>query len=182
VYMTDLKELLQVVDEQDNPIGAETKDIIWREGLWHRVARVLVFNEVGELLMQQRGDKPLFPFRWAESVGGHVGAGDTYEETAMREAEEEIGVSGLSLELLGKYPASAVFEARPPIGTITLNKFETTFQTTLSREALEQFTQTEEVKGIEWWSVSKVVEFTRNNPDKVTDGLESMVEHYLGDR
>lgn len=180
--MTDLKELLQVVDKQDNPIGAETKDVIWRNGLLHRVARVLVFNEVGDLLVQQRGDKPLFPFRWAESVGGHVGAGDSYEETAIREAEEEIGVAGLSLERLGKYPASAVFEARPPVGTITLNKFETTFQATLGREELERFTQTKEVKGIEWWPVSKVVTFTHNNPDKVTDGLESMVKHYLGDR
>ncbi len=177
--MTDLKELLQVVDEQDNPIGAETKDVIWREGLWHRVARVLVFNEANELLVQQRGDKPLFPFRWAESVGGHVGAGDTYEETARREAEEEIGVTGLLLRRLGKYPASAVFEARQPVGTITLNKFETTFQTTLDQEELERFTQTEEVRGIAWWPVSRVVEFTRNNPDKVTDGLENMVERYL---
>ena len=180
--MTDLKELLTVVDHEDNPIGAETKDVIWREGLWHRVARVLVFNELGELLVQQRGNKPLFPYRWAESVGGHVGAGDSYEETALREAEEEIGVKGLSLKLLGKYPGSAVFQAKDPIGTITLNKFETTFETQLTRAELEQFSQTEEVKHIEWWTVDQVVSFTRDNPNKVTDGLESMVEHYLADR
>lgn len=180
--MTDLKELLTVVDQEDNPIGAETKDVIWREGLWHRVARVLVFNEIGELLVQQRGDKPLFPFRWAESVGGHVGAGDSYADTALREAEEEIGVKGLSLKLLGKYPGSTIFQAKEPIGTITLNKFETTFETMLTQAELEQFSQTEEVKGVEWWSVDKVVRFTHNNPDKVTDGLENMVEHYLAAR
>lgn len=180
--MTDLKELLQVVDENDNPIGAETKDIVWREGLWHRVARVLVFNELGDLLVQQRGDKPLFPFRWAESVGGHVGAGDSYEITAQREAEEEIGIRGLSLKLLGKYPESTVFEAAQPVGTITLNKFETTFEAQLSRAEVEQFSQTDEVKAIEWWSVDKVVSFIREHPDQVTDGLENIATHYLADR
>jgi len=180
--MTDLKELLQVVDENDNPIGAETKDVIWREGLWHRVARVLVFNEVGDMLVQQRGDKPLFPFRWAESAGGHVGAGDSYEETAAREAEEEIGVTGLDLRLLGKFPASVVFEAEQPVGTIILNKFETTYETTLTNADLEQFQQTAEVKAVEWWPVDRVISFTQNNPDQVTDGLESMVNHYLLER
>lgn len=180
--MTDLKELLQVVDENDNPIGAETKDIVWREGLWHRVARVLVFNELGDLLVQQRGDKPLFPFRWAESVGGHVGAGDSYEETAAREAEEEIGIRGLSLKLLGKYPESTVFEAEQPVGTIILNKFETTFEATLSKGELEAFARTEEVSSVEWWTVDKVVSFTHDNPDQVTDGLENMVWHYLAER
>lgn len=180
--MTDLKELLQVVDENDNPIGAETKDVIWREGLWHRIARVLVFNEVGELLVQQRGNKPLFPFRWAESAGGHVGAGDSYEETAAREAEEEIGVSGLKLKKLGKFPASCVFEAAPPVGKIILNKYETTFETNVSKADLTNFKRTQEVDNVEWWPISKVVEFTWQFPDKVTDGLQSMVEHYLLDR
>lgn len=180
--MTDLRELLQVVDQDDNPVGLESKDVVWRNGLWHRVARVLVFNETGEMLVQKRGDKPLFPGRWAESVGGHVGAGDTYEETALREAEEEIGVRGLALRLLGKYPQSTVFEAREPVGTIILNKHETTFEARLSRAEVELFQGSEEVESIEWWPVDEVVRFTRGNPDQVTDGLENIVDHYLSMR
>ena len=180
--MTDLKELLQVVNEHDEPIGEETKEVIWRDGLWHRVARVLVFNENNEMLVQQRGDKPLFPFRWCESVGGHVAAGDSYEETAIKEAEEEIGVKGLDLRMLGKYPVSCVFEAREPVGVITLNKFETTYEANLTKAELSHFKKTEEVEGIEWWALDKVIRFTRENPDKVTDGLVSTVEHYLLNR
>lgn len=180
--MSDLKEMLQIVDNHDNIIGSESKDIIWREGLWHRVARVLVFNELGELLVQQRGDKPLFPFRWAESVGGHVGASESYLETAVREAEEEIGAKNLKLRLLGKHRASCVFEAAEPVGTITLNKFETTYEAVLSKTDLKNFAETREVKTIEWWPLEKVVNFTRNNQDRVTDGLQSMVDHYLVDR
>lgn len=174
-----MKELLQVVDEHDNPIGAETKDVVWRNGLWHRVARVLVYNEADELLVQQRGDKPLFPFRWAESVGGHVEADRSYYETAQREADEEVGIRGLSLVLLGKYPESAVFQAREPVGRIILNKFEQTYKTVVPKGAVSQFTPTGEVRAIEWWSKDHVVDFVSSNPDEVTDGLENMVRHYL---
>lgn len=106
---TDPSELLAVVDTDDNPIGAERRDIIHRDGLLHRAIHVFLFRPTGELLLQQRSpQKDRFPLHW-ECLGGHVAPGDTYDETAYREATEELGIilAPGGLQPICKVPASA---------------------------------------------------------------------------
>lgn len=56
-------------------------------------------NDKQEVLLAQRSlQKTINPGIWAVSVGGTVAAGDDYLETARRETEEELGVSGLELQ------------------------------------------------------------------------------------
>jgi isopentenyldiphosphate isomerase len=65
---------------------------------------VLVINSEGRLLLQKRAaNKDTQPGKWDTSVGGHVGFGQSYEEAARREAEEELGIRMEKLDFL--YPS-----------------------------------------------------------------------------
>ena len=86
-------ELLDHVDEHDVVIGRIPRSRAHGEGLWHRAVHVVVWDARGRILLQKRAhDKASFPGFWDTSVGGHVGAGETYLATALRECSEELGI------------------------------------------------------------------------------------------
>jgi isopentenyl-diphosphate delta-isomerase type 1 len=97
-------ELFIVVDESDNIIDYRTRaDCHNDKTLIHRAIGVLVYNSLGELLLQKRSlTKDTYPGFWAISIGGHVTQGQTYEQTAKREMKEELGISA-PLEKIGKW-------------------------------------------------------------------------------
>ena len=54
----------------------------------------------GEILWQERShSKDVNPGQWVTSVSGHVDAGESYEEAAVRETREELGID-LPVEFL----------------------------------------------------------------------------------
>lgn len=87
-------ELLDVLDEFGNPTGeVETKDEIYRKGLWHRSCHIWIENDNKELLVQKRNpNKKTFPNLWALSVAGHVDSGETSMDAAIRELKEEVNL------------------------------------------------------------------------------------------
>jgi isopentenyl-diphosphate delta-isomerase type 1 len=98
-------ELLAVVNERDEEIGAERRCVIHEQRMLHRAAHVLVFDNDGRLLIQQRSTlKDRYPLAW-ECVGGHLGPGETYEAAAVREVEEELGFRPSGVRFLCKVPA-----------------------------------------------------------------------------
>jgi 16S rRNA (adenine1518-N6/adenine1519-N6)-dimethyltransferase len=101
-YGSDPDELLAVVDENDQPVRAMDRATIHRENLLHRAVHILLVNGRGELLLQKRSHrKDRFPLRWDSSAAGHVDAGESYQECAMRELQEEIGVTATLAEIGG---------------------------------------------------------------------------------
>ena len=88
----NLEELFDVVDEQDQVTGQLPRREVHRLGLRHRSVHILVRNRAGQVFLQKRSmAKDLFPGTWDSSAAGHVGAGEDYDGTALRELEEEIG-------------------------------------------------------------------------------------------
>ncbi len=74
---TDPAELLAVVDEHDNEIGAERRDVIHRDNLLHRAIHLFIFRPTGKLLLQQRSAaKDRYPLHW-ECVGSDLSPGTT---------------------------------------------------------------------------------------------------------
>ena len=71
--------------------------------LIHRAVHVFVRDGEGRIYLQKRaGNKDIQPGRWDTSVGGHLLPGESYEEGAAREMEEELGLSG-ELRFLYRY-------------------------------------------------------------------------------
>ena len=99
-------EIFDVVDENDQVIGQRPRGEVHREKLRHRAVHIFVINTRGELFLQRRSRwKDVHPRKWDSSAAGHVNAGDTYDATAPRELEEELGVRA-PLERIGELPAS----------------------------------------------------------------------------
>lgn len=88
----NLDELFDVVDEQDCVTGQLARREVHRRKLRHRAVHLLVTNRAGQVFLHQRSmQKDLFPGVWDSSAAGHVGAGEDYDGTAVRELAEEIG-------------------------------------------------------------------------------------------
>ncbi|HWL52494.1 MAG TPA: 16S rRNA (adenine(1518)-N(6)/adenine(1519)-N(6))-dimethyltransferase RsmA [Chthoniobacteraceae bacterium] len=99
-------ERFDVVDENNEVTGQASRHKVHAQGLRHRAVHILVFNKHGDLFLQKRSHlKDSHPGSWDSSAAGHLNAGDGYEETAVRELQEELGISA-PLTLFGTLPPS----------------------------------------------------------------------------
>ena len=100
-------ETFDVVDDENRVTGQASRHTVHKEKLKHRAVHIFVFNEKGDLFLQKRSRmKDANPGKWDSSAAGHLNAGSDYEESALRELQEELGVSA-PLEPLGDLPAIA---------------------------------------------------------------------------
>ncbi|MBI2545625.1 NUDIX domain-containing protein [Candidatus Woesearchaeota archaeon] len=98
------QEYVYHVDENDKVLGKVTRKEMREKNLLHRSTFILVFNTKGELLVHKRTmTKDIFPGYYALCVGGTVSYGEKYEESAYREAQEEIGAQDADLKFLFKF-------------------------------------------------------------------------------
>jgi isopentenyl-diphosphate delta-isomerase type 1 len=103
------EEIFDVVNEQDQVIGRQTRPEVHRLGLRHRAVHILLFNSRGEVFLQKRSvHKDTFPRAWDSSASGHLQPGEDYEAGAVREVQEELGIALLEpLQPLFKIDACA---------------------------------------------------------------------------
>ncbi|MEO6611012.1 MAG: isopentenyl-diphosphate Delta-isomerase [Chitinophagaceae bacterium] len=81
-----------LVDEQDNATGVAEKMKAHREGLLHRAFSVFIFNEKGEMLLQQRAaDKYHSGGLWTNACCSHPQPGENTLQAAQRRLGEEMG-------------------------------------------------------------------------------------------
>ncbi|MFD0743052.1 NUDIX domain-containing protein [Phytohabitans flavus] len=115
-------EILDVVDEHDVVVGQAPRREVYANRLRHRATFVLARDPDGQIFVHRRTARKLvFPSLYDMFVGGVLGAGETYDAAAQREAAEELGVDGLAaptplFKFLYETPAhtwwSAVYEVR----------------------------------------------------------------------
>ncbi|MDP3728774.1 MAG: NUDIX domain-containing protein [bacterium] len=85
--------LMEYVDEKDKVVGCLPRSEIREQKKSYRMIAIFVFNDKGQLLVQKRGPHlKRFPNYYDSSVGGHVDPGESYEEAALREMKEELGI------------------------------------------------------------------------------------------
>jgi len=88
-----MKSIFNVVNNNDEVIGQETREKIHEHGLLHREIHVYFITPNKEIIFQHRAkDKDTFPDLLDATVGGHVEIGDSYEQTAIKETEKETGI------------------------------------------------------------------------------------------
>ncbi len=93
-------ERFDVVNENDQVIGTETRATVHANGLWHRAVHIFVFNARGELFLQKRSPwKDKHPSKWDSSAAGHLDSGEDYTGAARRELVEELGIEPDRAEL-----------------------------------------------------------------------------------
>ena len=96
------EELVDIVDRNDNVLYQCTRKEMRAKVLCHRAVFIAIVNSAGELLVHQRSAlKDLWPSYWDIAVGGVVAAGESYDDAALRELDEEVGIAGVPLMALG---------------------------------------------------------------------------------
>jgi isopentenyldiphosphate isomerase len=102
--MSAANEIVAIVDARNDVVGAAPRWEMRAHRLIHRSTYILVFNPEGALYVQKRTmTKDVFPGYYDPATGGVVLAGESYEESAMRELEEEMGIRDVRLTRLSDF-------------------------------------------------------------------------------
>ena len=87
-----MKEMVILVNEQDQPVGLEEKMEAHRKGLLHRAFSIFIWNSMGEMLLQRRAlSKYHSGGLWTNACCSHPREGESIEQAAHRRLYEEFG-------------------------------------------------------------------------------------------
>ena len=105
-------DALILVDEEDRRLGHLSKSLCHEgRGVLHRAFSLLIFNDRGELLIQQRSPaKRLWPLYWSNSCCSHPRGAETMDVATRRRLAEELGIR-CDLKFLFKFQYHAQFDA-----------------------------------------------------------------------
>ncbi len=111
VVSSENEELI-LVDGDDNELGFLSKARCHDgDGVLHRAFSLFLFNDNGELLLQQRSDKKrLWPGYWSNSCCSHPRRGETMDIATMRRLRDELNIETL-LEQVYRFCYTAEFGA-----------------------------------------------------------------------
>ncbi len=144
-------ERVAVYDAAGRVTGAAMRGEVYRRGLWHAATGVLVRSGDGErvVLHRRAPDKLVFADTWDCWAGGVVGAGEDPADAAVRELDEELGITGVPLVPLPR----AAYDGVADGGRVRYHAFlfETRWDGPLRPEPAE-------ISWVGWVSVAELVE------------------------
>ena len=148
-----MSEQFDTFSETGERLGTEYRSIVHREGIWHRASNVFVFFPDGRLLIQRRQfSKDICPGAWDVSAAEHLKPGETCEEGALRGLEEELGISGVTLEICGEVVKTRL--ELPELGVRDF-EFQQSFRTTYAGPVTLDPDEVLEVRLIELQALEK---------------------------
>jgi isopentenyl-diphosphate delta-isomerase len=154
------------VDAADRPVATVRRSEVFRRRAGFRVVHIFVFNDRGEMLLQQLGrQRDRNPLKWGSSVAGYLNAGEEYLEAAVRRLREELGLT----TQLAKF-GSAVM---PDQGA---RKFITLYVTTASHP---QVTEPGHIEGVLFKPISEIQSQMKDWPDNFTETFLFLFGFYL---
>lgn len=155
---------LILVNEEDQEIGYLDKlTCHHQDGRLHRAFSLFIFNEEGELLLQQRShQKRLWPLYWSNSCCSHPRRGETMAEASCRRLQQELGFETPLhylykfkyqvpyLDVGAEHELCSVFVGRYH-GLVLVNKNEIANYRFISGRALEQEIQNQVEQFTPWF-------------------------------
>ena len=154
-------EFLDLVDENGNPTGErEDREIIHATGLRHRTAHLWLMRErcgQVEILLQKRSaDKDSYPNCYDISSAGHIPAGMDFIPSALRELQEELGLTATEEEIVlcgqRRFFHRQVFHGKPFLD----HQVSNVYVLVRDVEPSEMTLQTSEVQSVIWMPLCEV--------------------------
>ncbi len=91
---TNHENIVQLVDEDDIPVGTMSKMQAHKEAALHRAVSLIVFNRKGEWLLQQRAkDKYHSAGLWSNACCTHPYVGEDENSAVYRRFNQELGIT-----------------------------------------------------------------------------------------
>jgi len=76
-----MNESFPIVDKNDRILRYASRSEVHGNNLRHRAVHILIFNQAGDVYLQQRSRwKDRHPLKWDSSAAGHVAAGESYDD------------------------------------------------------------------------------------------------------
>lgn len=158
-------EALILVDSSDQVVGyldkAQAHD---GKGVLHRAFSLFVFNDQGQLLLQQRAaEKRLWPGFWSNSCCSHPRQSETMDLAVQRRLQQELG---LSADLQFTYK----FEYQAPFGE--LGSEHELCWVYVGRTSTEPVVNLTEIMDWRWIDAGALTEAIAAQPDHYTPWLK----------
>ncbi len=158
-------EFLDIVNKKDEVIGVASREDIYKKSLCHRIVHILIFNNKNEMALQLRSKQVSFcPNHWSTTVGGHVQSKESYKDAALREYQEELGLTSEIEEFNKDY-----YEAEG-----TPNKFLFTFKSIFNGPF---HPDKEVVNKVDFFTIQKIKKMV-NNGEKFHPELLFLLNKY----
>jgi isopentenyl-diphosphate delta-isomerase len=165
------EEYVILVNEKDEVTGTMEKMQAHREGLLHRAFSVFIFNENGEVLLQQRAlHKYHSPGLWTNTCCSHPRVGETVEQAAHRRLMEEMGFD-CALSYLTSFIYKVEFEAG-----LYEHELDHVFKGLYTGEVSPN---AEEVAAYQWFSWDQLLADTATHPERYTYWLRDILTRQL---
>jgi len=166
-----IEEIFDIVDQHNKVTGqTELKSIVHKKSLPHRCIHIWIYNSKGELLLQKRGQNMSFPGTLDASVGGHILSGEEPLDAALRELNEELGLTATAYEL----EFIGIKKIDNALGDFIENMFSHTYM--LKRESTEGITiQIEELESIAFYDMQTMKSDITDHPEKYCNGKNPII-------
>jgi isopentenyldiphosphate isomerase len=161
----------QIVDENDNLIGHKVRlEIDWETDIY-RVTSLWVTNSRGDVLLAQRSHtKRSDPGKWGPAAAGTLEKDETYESNVYKEAEEEIGLTGVT------------FVQGPKLREDTPRRLFCQFYSAVVDWPLSSFViESEEVEQIKWMPKKEFLQDVRKHPEAYVASMSVIVQIFYSD-
>lgn len=148
------KDVISIADEKDNVIGTLIRGENLKKNRFVRISAILMFNSKGNLILQKISHRKKWGGLWSYSAAGHVDAGETYEEAAVRELKEEMGIDACLEYEIAKYPV--LYNGRQVA-------FHHTFLVRSDAKIIPDIREVEEIKE---FSIQELKDLIKQNPEQ----------------
>lgn len=148
-------EKIIIVDEEDNIIGHKKRSEKRKEDI-SRASSLWIENSKGEILLAQRSYTRKFsPGKWGPAAAGTIEEGETYDSNIIKEAKEEIGLTGIQAKKADKV---RIIDGKS-------NFFGQRYEAQVDWP-IEQFKmQKEEVEAIKWFTKEELQKLVKEKPE-----------------
>lgn len=158
-----MPEILDIVDEQGSPTGRTApRPEVHSKGLLHRTSHLwLMRRREGriEVLLQHRSPaKESYPDCYDISSAGHIPAGAGFEESAVRELHEELGIEAAEEELILCGQRRFIYREEHGGRPYTDNQISNVYILWRDVEPGDMTLQAEEVAGVRWIGFNELVD------------------------
>jgi isopentenyl-diphosphate Delta-isomerase len=165
-----MKDLIALVNPNDEITRFAEKQMVHIEGLLHRAFSVFVFNSQGELMIHQRAhEKYHSPSLWTNTCCSHLPPGMEMEEAVHSRLIDEMGFD-TQLKFVEKFHYKIEFD-----NGLTENEIDHIY---VGLYDGKPFPNNDEVAGYKWISLPDLKEDIGKNPDQYTYWFKYIIDNH----
>tara|TARA_B110000037_G_C16926528_1_gene426658 strand:- start:256 stop:792 length:537 start_codon:yes stop_codon:yes gene_type:complete len=169
--MEKMEEQVVLVNDKDQVQGLIGKTEAHEKGLLHRAISILIFNDKGNILIQQRADEKYhWAGIWSNTVCTHPREGEGYQEAAERRLLEELGFSTPLEEVF-----DFIYQAKDKASGLTEHELDHVFVGKYNGDIPFNI---HEVKAVQWIHPNALMTEIKENPAKFSFWFKIILKEF----